>query len=97
MQAGGPASELRSGARATRTSRRLRREMTRSLWAVLTRVHLGSSESANAYREQWMREPAKTPKGNALRNEKEPYSGLGAASEPFWGNGQCQLFFAGEF
>jgi hypothetical protein len=41
--------------------------MTRSLSAVLTRVHLGSSESANAHREQWMREPAKTPKGNALR------------------------------
>jgi hypothetical protein len=71
--------------------------MTRSPWAVLTRVHLGSSESANAHREQWMREPAKTPKGNALRNEKEPDYGLVAAGEPLWGNRQCQLFFAGEF
>ena len=89
IQTGG--CDLRSGARATRTSWRLRREMTRSLWAVLARVHLGSSKSANAHREQWMREPAKTPKGNALRNEKEPYHGLAAAGEPLWAivNANC--------
>ena len=74
MQAGGPARELRSGARATRTSWRLRREMTRSLWAVLARVHLGSSKSANAHREQWMRKAGQDAEGQCLTQMKKSHT-----------------------